>query len=227
MLDDGRGIVGLDDREGMGPALGADQEAVALGIVAGVLRPGVHPHEAAVAVLAAAGGNTLGDDPALGVPADMDHLRPRIGLLEIVRDRDGVELGGGIVAFQDGGRVLPGDGGTRFHLRPTEVCTAALADAALGHEVQDAALAVGVAGVPVLNGGVLDIGILLHDDFHDGGMELLLVAHRGGTAFHVAHVGTFVGHDERALELAGTAGVDPEIAGKVHGAAHPLGNVTE
>ena len=41
VLDDGRRVVGADDREGMGPALGADQEAVALGIVAGVLRPGI------------------------------------------------------------------------------------------------------------------------------------------------------------------------------------------
>ena len=157
----------------------------------------------------------------------MDHLRARVGLLVVVRDRDGIELRGGVVALQDRGRILPGDGGTRFHLGPAQVRPVALADAPLGDEVQDAALTLRIAGIPVLDGGVLDIGILLHDDFHHGGMELLLVAHRRGAAFHIAHEGALVGHDERALELAGALRVDAEIAGQVHRAAHPLGDVAE
>ena len=102
VLDDRRRVVGTDDREGMGPALGADEEAVALRVIPGILRPGIHPHQAAVTVLAAAGGNALRDDPALGVPADMDHLRACVGLLIVVRNRDGVELGSRVIALQDG-----------------------------------------------------------------------------------------------------------------------------
>ena len=107
------------------------------------------------------------------------------------------------------------------------MAAAALADAALGDQIQDAALTVGIAGIPVLHGGVLDIGILLHNNFHHGGMQLLLVAHGRGAAFHIGNVRAFVGHDERTFELAGAAGVDTEIAAEFHGAAHPLGDVAE
>ena len=58
-------------------------------------------------------------------------------------------------------------------------------------------------------------------------MQLVLVAHRGGAALHVAHRGAFVGDDERTLELPRTGGVDAEIAGQVHRAFHPLGDVAE
>ena len=66
-----------------------------------------------------------------------------------------------------------------------------------------------------------------HDNLHHGGVELLLVAHGGGAAFHVTHVGAFIGHNERALELAGATGVDAEIAAQFHGAADAFGNVAE
>ena len=44
MLDDGRGVGVADYREGMRTALVADEQAVALAVVAGILRAGVHPH---------------------------------------------------------------------------------------------------------------------------------------------------------------------------------------
>ena len=102
-----------------------------------------------------------------------------------------------------------------------------LADSALGHKVQDAALAVCVSGVPVLDRGVLYIGPFLNYYLHHGGVKLLLVSHWGGAAFHVGDVGVFIGHYERALKLAGAARVYAEIAGELHGAADALGDVAE
>ena len=57
-----------------------------------------HLHEAAIAVLAVTGGDALRDDRAARVAADVDHLRAGVGLLVIVRDRDGVELADRVVA---------------------------------------------------------------------------------------------------------------------------------
>jgi hypothetical protein len=48
----------------------------------------------------------------------MDHLGAGVGLLAVVGDGDGIEFALGIVAFQNAGRVFPGDGGTCFDLRP-------------------------------------------------------------------------------------------------------------
>ena len=99
--------------------------------------------------------------------------------------------------------------------------------APLGDEVEDAAPSLRIAGIPVLDGGVFDLGIVQNDYFHDCGMQLVLVPHGCGAAFEVAHVGAFVGYDEGPLELAGAPGVDAEIAGQLHRAVHPLGNVAE
>ena len=60
--------------------------------------------------------------------------------------------------------------------------------AALGHEVVDAALAVLVAGVPVLDRRVLDLGVVEGDELDDRRVELVLVAHRRGAALEVADV---------------------------------------
>ena len=65
----------------------------------------------------------------------------------------------------------------------------AAAGAALGDEVVDAALAVLVARVPVLDGRVLDLGVFQGDELDHGRVELVLVAHRGGAALEVADVG--------------------------------------
>jgi hypothetical protein len=86
---------------------------------------------------------------------------------------------------------------------------------------------VGVAGVPVLDGAVLDLGIVERDQLDHRGVELVLVAHRRGAAFEVGDVAALVGDDERALELAGIGGVDAEIGAELHRAAHALRNVDE
>ena len=95
----------------------------------------------------------------------------------------------------------------------------------LGHEVEDATAALGVAGIPVLDGRVLDLGIVVRDQLDHGGVELILVAHRRGAAFEVAHVGALVGDDEGALELAGVLLIDAEVGRELHRAAHALRHV--
>src|SRR5690606_34456857 len=64
VLDRGRGVLDLDVGEGVRAALLADQQRVALGVVARALCAALHPHQAAVAVLAAAGADALADDLA-------------------------------------------------------------------------------------------------------------------------------------------------------------------
>jgi hypothetical protein len=100
-------------------------------------------------------------------------------------------------------RVLPGDGRAGLDLGPADLGPVAAADTALGDEVVDAALAVLVAGIPVLDGGVLDLGVPEGDEFHHCGVELVLVALGGGAALQVTDVAVLVGDDQRALELAG------------------------
>jgi hypothetical protein len=112
-------------------------------------------------------------------------------------------------------------------LGPGDLRVAAAAGAALGDEVVDAALAVLVARIPVLHRGVLDLGIIQRHQLDDGGVQLVLVAHRRGAAFQVADIGAGVGDDQGALELPGVGGVDAEIGRQLHRAAHALGDVDE
>ena len=97
----------------------------------------------------------------------------------------------------------------------------------LGDEVVDAALALGIARIPVLDGRIFDLGIVERDQLDHRGVELVLVAHRRGAAFEIGDVAALVGDDQGALELAGILGVDAEIGAELHRAAHAFGNVDE
>src|SRR5688572_4323408 len=137
-------------------ALVADEQRVALRVVTGALGLLRNPHLAAIRVLPSAGRDPLRDDRALGVLPEVDHLRAGIGLLHVVRRGDRVELADGVVTLKDAAWILPRDSRPGFHLRPCNLRIDANAMAALRHEVVDAALAVLVAGIPVLNRRVLD-----------------------------------------------------------------------
>ena len=139
VLDLGRAVLDLDVGHGVGAAAVADQHRVALGVVARVVGALQHPHQAAIGVVAAAGGDALGDDPRAGVLADVDHLGAGVGLLVVVGQRDRVELADRVVALQDAARVLPGDRRAGLDLGPGDLGVAAAAGAALGDEVVDAA----------------------------------------------------------------------------------------
>ena len=124
-------------------------------------------------------------------------------------------------------RILPGDRRAGLDLRPRDLRPVAAAVAALGDEVVDAALAVGVARIPVLDGRVLDLGVVERDQLDHRGVELVLVAHRRGAALEIGDVGALLGDDQRPLELAGVPLVDAEIGRQLHRAAHALGHVDE
>ena len=211
----------------MGTALGTQQQRVARRVVAGVVGIRRGTHQSAVAVLRMAGGDAFRDDGGTGVLAHVDHLRAGVGLLIVVGDGDAVELGLRVVTTQDAGGVFPRDGRARLHLRPRQLGVDAAQVAALGDEVQHAALAVLVAGIPVLHGRVFHLGTVHDDNLDDGGMQLVLVAHGSRTAFEVADVGVVVGHDEGTLKLTGVAGVDAEVAAELHRTAHSLGDIDE
>ena len=123
--------------------------------------------------------------------------------------------------------VLPGDGRARLHLRPADLGAVAAAVAALRHEIVDAALALGIAGVPVLDGRILDLGILQRDQLDDGGVQLVLVALGRRAALEIGDVGALVRDDQRALELPRLLLVDAEIGRKLHRAAHARRDVDE
>src|SRR4029077_10249153 len=97
--------------------------------------------------------------------------------------------------------------------------------AALGDEVIDPAAAFLVSGIPVLNRGVLDGGVFERDQLDHGGVQLVLIANRSRTSFEITDVSAFVGDDQGAFELPGFRGIDAEVSGKLHGAAHALGHV--
>ena len=227
MLHLRRRVLHLDVGEGVGAALLAQQQRIALGMVARAIGALEHLHQPPVGLLPVAGRDALGDDGALRVPADMHHLGAGVRLLVVVGQRHGIELAHRLVAQQHAARILPGDGAARLHLRPRDARARAAAFAALGDEVVDAAAALLVARVPVLHRGILDVRALQRHQFHHRRVQLVLVAHRRRAAFEVAHVAALVGDDQRALELAGIGRVDAEIGGQLHRAAHALRHIDE
>ena len=58
-------------------------------------------------------------------------------------------------------------------------------------------------------------------------MQLVLITHRGRTAFEIGDVGIVVGNDEGALELSCVAGIDTEVGTEFHGTAHALWDIDE
>ena len=128
-----------------------------------------------------------------------------------------VEFSDGVVAQQYAARVLPRDGGARLDLRPADAAVLARTLAALRDEVVHAAGSrLAVARVPVLHGRILDAGVVLRHEFHDGAVQLLAAEFRRGAAFEVAYAGTFVSDNQGAFELACFLVVDAEVGGKVH-----------
>ena len=227
MLDLRAGVLHLDIGHGVRAALIAQEQAVALGEVAHAARGRADADEAAIGVVRLARRNPLGDDRRAAVLAVMDHLGAGVGLLEIVGDRDRVELAHAVFAVEHAGGVFPRHRRAGFDLRPRDLGTIPLTQRALGDEVVDAALALGIAGIPVLHGRILDLGIVHRDQFDHGGMELVFIAHRRGAAFEVADVGALLRDDQRAFELPRVFGIDAEIGRKLHRAAHAFGHVDE
>src|SRR6185369_14251136 len=211
VLEMGTRVGALDGRKGVRFALAADQQRVALRVVAGALRGlrGLHPP--AISTAAMPGGDALGDDRAARVAADVDHLAAGVGLLMMVGYSHRIELADRPFADQPAARVLPGDCGAGLDLGPGDARTAPARVAALGDEVVDPADAVLVARVPVLYRGVLDGGIVQRHQLDHRRVQLVLVALGRRAAFQVTDRRALFRDDERALELTGIGRVDAEV----------------
>ena len=101
MLDDGRGVGYLHVGESVRSATVAEQERVALAVVACPVCGGSDLDKSAVGILAVSGTDALADDARVGVAAEVNHLGAGVRLLVVVGDGDGVELGRGVVAAED------------------------------------------------------------------------------------------------------------------------------
>ena len=148
------------------------------------------------------GTDSFAHDRGAGAGPNVNHLGSGIGLLPVVGECHGIELTNRISALQHTTRVFPSDGGAGFHLGPADAAAGTTALAPLGHEVVDAADAVFITGVPVLNGGVLDRGVIQDHQLHHRSMQLIGVEHRSRAALEVTHRSSFFGDDQRALELS-------------------------
>src|ERR1700733_9612 len=116
----------------------------------------------------------------------MNHLRAGVGLLIVVGECDGIEFADGIFALQDAAGILPGNGRAGLDLSPGDFGILATAGSALGDEIVDSALAVLVAGIPVLHGGVFDLCVVERDQLDNRSVQLIFVANRSGAAFEIA-----------------------------------------
>ncbi|KAF5037851.1 hypothetical protein DSECCO2_560360 [anaerobic digester metagenome] len=189
------------------------QQTVALSEITGVDGFFHHLHKPPVTVLAAACRDSLRNDGALCVFPEMYHFASGIGLLKIIGHSNGIKFPDAVIAQQYAARIFPGNRRAGLHLCPRDFAVGAFAQTALGDKVVDAALSFLVAGIPVLNRAVFHFGVVHGNDFHNGCVQLVFIAHGSGAALEITHIGTFISYNERAFELSGLACIDAEIGG--------------
>jgi hypothetical protein len=113
-----RRVLHLDVRERVRAALVAQQQRIALRVVARVRRRPSGSSPGRDRCSARARPRCPWTRSCCGVLADVDHLGAGVGLLVIVGQRHRVELAHRVVAQQDAARVFPGDRRAGLHLRP-------------------------------------------------------------------------------------------------------------
>ena len=156
-------------------------------------------------------GDTLRDYRRTGVLPYVYHLCSRVSLLIVIGDSNAVELCLRIVTTEYTRRVFPCYGRACLYLCPRQLRTFTAEVSALRHKVQHTTFAVLVARIPVLYRRVLHLSTVIDYYLHNGGVQLVLVAHRSGTALKVRYVGIVVGNDEGTFKLSCTFGVDTEV----------------
>ena len=141
----------------------------------------------------------------------MDHLSARISLLVMIGHGDTVKFGLRVVAHQYAGGVFPRNGRACLHLRPREFAVGAAQLSSFSHEIIYATTAFAIAGIPILYRTVFYFCIFLHDDFYNGGVQLVLVALWCSATFQIRDIAAVFADDQRALKLSGVACIDAEI----------------
>ena len=227
MLEHGCVVMGIHIWEGMRSTIAAQQQGVAGTVVAGIIGIGCSTNQTTIGVLAMTSGDTLRNDGTLGVLTHVNHLGTGIGLLIVVGNSYAVELCHRVIATQDAGRILPGNRRTRLYLSPAQLRVHTTQVASLGYQVQHTTLTMLITRIPVLNGRVLHLSIVLDDNLYDSRMELVLITHWRCTSLQVRNVGIIIGDDQCTLKLTGVTGIDAEVTAQLHRAADALRNINE
>jgi len=81
------------------------------------------------------------------------------------------------------------------------------------HKVVDPALALLVAGVPILYCRILDLSMGLSHQFDHSCVQLVFIIRRGCTALQVGHITALFSHNQGAFELSRILGIDSEVGG--------------
>ena len=205
----------------------AQQQGVALAIVAGIVRLLGYTHQPTIRILAPSGRNTFADNSTAGILSKMNHLCTGICLLIVVGDRHTVKFRRRVVTGKDARGIFPGNGRTGFHLCPGQFAVYALAVPALRYKVIDAALTFGISRIPVLNGTVFHFGTVVYHNLHNSGVQLVFVTHRRRTSFQIGNIRIIIGYNQRSFKLPGIAGIDTEVSGQLHRAAYPFRYIDE
>ena len=227
MLEHGCIVMGIHVWEGMRSAIAAQQQGVAGTVVTGIICIGCSTNQSTIGILAMSCRDTLRDDGTLGVLTHVNHLGTGISLLIVVGNSHAVELCHRVVATQDAGRILPGNRRTCLYLSPTQLRVHATQVASLGYQVQHTTLTVFITRIPVLNGRVLHLSIILDDNLYDSRMELVLITHWRCTSLQVRNVGIIISDDQCTLKLTGVTGIDAEVTAQLHRTADALRNINE
>ena len=227
MLEHGCVVMSIHVWEGMCSAIATQQQRVAGTVVAGIISIGCSTNQTTIGVLAMTSRNTLRDDGTLGVLTHVNHLGTGIGLLIVVGNSYTVELSYRVVATQDTGRILPGNRRTRLYLSPAQLRVDTTQVASLGYKVQYTTLTMFITRIPVLNGRVLHLSIILDNNLYDSCMELVLITHWRCTSLQIRNVGIIIGDDQCTLELTGVTGIDAEVTAQLHRTADALRNIDE
>ena len=227
MLEHGCVVMGIHIWEGMRSTIATQQQRVAGTVVTGIVGIGCGTNQTTIGVLAMSCRNTLRDDGTLGVLTHVNHLGTGISLLIVVGNSYAVELSYRVVATQDAGRILPGNRRTRLYLSPAQLRVHTAQVASLGYQIQHATLTMFITRIPVLNGRVLHLSIILDNNLYDSCMELVLITHWRCTSLQVRNIGIIIGDDQCTLKLTGITGIDAEVTAQLHRAAYALRNINE
>ena len=204
----------------------ANQQRVALRVVAGIIRLRHNLYQATISILRLPCRDTLRHDATTGITTDMNHLCTRIRLLEIVGHRHRVELAHRVIAHKHTTRIFPSYSRACFYLCPEEV-SILLAKTSLCYEVVDSALALFVTRIPILHCRILNFCITLHNNLDHCGMQLIFIALWSSTTLQITYIRPLVCNNQRALELTRTLRIYAEVGRKFHRATHPLRNIAE
>src|SRR5699024_4917609 len=162
-------------------------------------------------------GYGLGNNIRLGVRSQVYHLGTCVLVLAFARECHGQGFTLGMLTGQVDSWVLHGDFRTDVAIDPLHG-SAFFNDSTLGDKVVD------VSG-PVLDGGVPNASILLHDDLNDGGVQRVGLIDRCCTTFYVVHVGALISNDQGAFKLTHVFGVNAEVCLQRDLDVYTLGNV--